>query len=148
MDRSTAVKMRFTPREGVTNLQGTVNCGSTIVHLSDEPYETTNPMEQQILSNLRNLKGRVLDAVVIKGDGSEEPVEVDPDPEQRPQMTPAEAIAKREAEQKNQTPSPDSQGYDGLPDEELKTLIQQHGKPVPTSASHDELVQILNEIGE
>jgi hypothetical protein len=141
--------MRFTPREGTTDLQGTVNCGRTIVNLSDKPYETIVPMEQQILSSLRTINGRVFDAVVVKSDGSEESVQVDPDPEQVATVTPAEAIAQREQEQaKNSTPSPNAQGYDGLPDEELKTLIKQAGKPVPTNAQRNELVQILNEIGE
>ena len=146
--------MRFTLNAPeYAGVKGLVNCGSTIVDLgsdlTDGVYETHAPVEQQMLAELRGKNGRVFKSELVNPDGSTQAVALEPIPEKTVGRNPAEVAAQLElAAQRKGPQAPDKSGYDALPDAELKTLIENHGLPVPTDANHAELVEILDSADE
>ena len=147
------MKMRFTLNDGYDNLKGLVNCGRSIIDLGadlqDGMIESEDPHVQQTLAELRGKSGRIFTSMLIKSDGTVEPVPLEPIPSKPAERDPAEVAAQLEASQQaGKLPAPprplSNPGYDSLPDAELTALIKARGLPVPTDVNHEELVGILD----
>lgn len=141
-------KMRFTINDEFAGVKGLVNCGKQIIDLGADVnngvIESEVPVVQQTLANLLGKSGRVFRSEIVNDDGSTQDVELQPVVTHAQGRNPAEVAAEMEANKRPQAPDAGT-GYEALPVEELTTLIQGHGLPVPTNADKAELVQILEE---